>query len=99
PVTLFEAYDESEEAQYVAREVKRLVSSGYTYKDIAVMYRTNAQSREIEQASMLYQVPYQLVGGVRFYSRREVKDVLAILRVIHNPQSNVDFARMVANTP
>ncbi|HYP39842.1 MAG TPA: UvrD-helicase domain-containing protein [Chloroflexia bacterium] len=99
PVTLFEAYDESEEAQYVAREVRRLTSSGYSHKDIAVMYRTNAQSREIEQACMLYKVPYQLVGGVRFYSRKEVKDVLSILRVVHNPESNVDFARMVNNTP
>jgi DNA helicase-2/ATP-dependent DNA helicase PcrA len=99
PVTLFEAYDESEEAQYVAREVRRLVSSGYSYRDIAVMYRTNAQSREIEQACVLYQVPYQLVGGVRFYSRREVKDVLSVLRTLHNPHSNPDFVRVINNTP
>ncbi|MDQ6694659.1 MAG: UvrD-helicase domain-containing protein [Chloroflexota bacterium] len=99
PVTLFEAYDESEEAQYVAREVRRLVGNGYSYKDIAVTYRTNAQSREIEQGCMLYKIPYQLVGGVRFYSRKEVKDVLSILKVVHNPESNVDFARMVNNTP
>ena len=98
PVTLFEAYDESEEAQYVAREIRRLTAT-YTHKDIAVMYRTNAQSREIEQACMLYNLPYQLVGGVRFYSRKEVKDVLSILKVIHNPRSNVDFARIVSNTP
>ena len=99
PITLFEAYDESEEAQYVAREVRRLTSSGYSHKDIAVMYRTNAQSREVEQACMLYKVPYQLVGGVRFYSRKEVKDVLSILKVMHNPESNVDFVRMINNTP
>jgi DNA helicase-2/ATP-dependent DNA helicase PcrA len=99
PITLFEAYDEAEEASYVAREVRRLVGSGYSYKNIAVTYRTNAQSREIEQACMLYQIPYQLVGGVRFYSRKEVKDVMSILRVVHNPNSNVDFARMVQNTP
>jgi ATP-dependent DNA helicase UvrD/PcrA len=79
--------------------VRRLVGSGYSYKDIAVTYRTNAQSREVEQACMLYQIPYQLVGGVRFYSRKEVKDVLSILRTIHNPNSNVDFARMIGNTP
>ncbi|HKP51132.1 MAG TPA: UvrD-helicase domain-containing protein [Chloroflexia bacterium] len=99
PVTLFEAYDESEEAQYVAREVRRLTSSGYSHKDIAVMYRTNAQSREVEQACMLYKVPYQLVGGVRFYSRKEVKDVLSVLKVMHNPESNIDFIRLVGNTP
>jgi DNA helicase II / ATP-dependent DNA helicase PcrA len=99
PVTIFEAYNETEEAQYVAREVMRLSAQGYTYKDMAVMYRTNAQSREIEQAAMVYRVPYQLVGGVRFYSRREVKDVLSVLRVVHNPASNVDFTRMVNNTP
>jgi DNA helicase-2/ATP-dependent DNA helicase PcrA len=99
PITLFEAYDESEEAQYVAREVRRLTSSGHSHKDIAVMYRTNAQSREVEQACMLYKVPYQLVGGVRFYSRKEVKDVLSVLKVMHNPESNVDFLRVVGNTP
>jgi DNA helicase-2/ATP-dependent DNA helicase PcrA len=99
PVTIFEAYNENEEAQYVAREVMRLNAQGYNYKDIAVMYRTNAQSREVEQAAMMYRVPYQLVGGVRFYSRREVKDVLSVLRVVHNPSSNVDFTRMVSNTP
>lgn len=99
PVTLFEAYDESEEAQYVAREIKRLASQGYNCKDIAVMYRTNAQSREIEEACMFYRVPYQLIGGVRFYSRREVKDVVAVLRVVHTPQSNTDLARVLKNTP
>jgi superfamily I DNA/RNA helicase len=99
PITLFEAYNETEEAQYVSREVMRLTNMDYSYKDIAVMYRTNAQSREIEQACMLYKVPYQLVGGVRFYSRKEVKDVLSILRVVHNPESNVDLVRMINNTP
>ncbi|MFL5733717.1 MAG: ATP-dependent helicase [Chloroflexia bacterium] len=99
PVTMFEAYDENEEAQYVAREVKRLASAGFACKDIAVMYRTNAQSRQIEEACMFYGVPYQLIGGVRFYSRREVKDVISILRVVHTPQSNTDFVRMLKNTP
>ncbi|MEO5953718.1 MAG: 3'-5' exonuclease, partial [Chloroflexia bacterium] len=99
PVTLFEAYNETEEGQYVAREVMRLTAQGYDYKDMAVMYRTNAQSREIEQACMQYRVPYQLVGGVRFYSRKEVKDVLSVLRVVNNPSSNVDFVRMINNTP
>jgi DNA helicase II / ATP-dependent DNA helicase PcrA len=99
PVTLFEAYDENEEAQYVAREVKRLASSGYACKDIAVMYRTNAQSRQVEEACMFYGIPYQLIGGVRFYSRKEIKDVIAILRVVHTPQSNGDFVRVLRNTP
>ncbi len=99
PVTLFEAYDENEEAQYVAREVKRLTSSGHSFKDMAVMYRTNAQSRQIEEACMFYGVPYQLIGGVRFYSRKEVKDVLAILRLVHTPQSNADMVRVLKNTP
>ena len=99
PVTLFEAYDENEEAQYVAREVKRLTGTGYKFKDMAVMYRTNAQSRQIEEACMFYGVPYQLIGGVRFYSRKEVKDVIAILRLAHTPQSNPDFVRVIKNTP
>src|SRR5207237_228005 len=99
PVTLFEAYDENEEAQYVAREVKRLTSSGHSFKDMAVMYRTNAQSRQIEEACMFYGVPYQLIGGVRFYSRKEVKDVIAVLRLVHTPQSNTDMMRVLKNTP
>ncbi|MGE5617637.1 MAG: ATP-dependent helicase [Sphingomonadaceae bacterium] len=99
PVTVFEAYDEGEEATYVAREIERLVSrEGYALKDFAVMYRTNAQSRALEDAFLRYGLRYKLVGGTRFYERREVKDVVAFLRLVQNPGDGVSMSRVV-NVP
>jgi DNA helicase-2/ATP-dependent DNA helicase PcrA len=99
PVTVAEAYNEDEEAQYVVSEVDRLVNDG-TFKagDCAIMYRTNAQSRAIEEAFIRYGMPYKLVGGTRFYERREVKDIIAYLRLIHNPYDSVSLSRVI-NVP
>jgi DNA helicase II / ATP-dependent DNA helicase PcrA len=98
-VTVFEAYNEGEEASYVAREIERLSArEGYSLKDFAVMYRTNAQSRAVEDAFIRYGLQYKLVGGTRFYERREVKDVLAYLRLIQNPGDGVALGRVV-NVP
>ncbi len=100
PITVYEAYDENDEASYVAREISRAVKRGRAHwRDYAVMYRMNAQSRAIEQAFLGHNVPYQMVGGIRFYSRKEVKDVLALLRLIQNPFDSVAFARAINNTP
>ena len=100
PITVYEAYDENDEAGYVAKEVSRAVKRGLgRWRDFAVMYRMNAQSRAVEQAFLGYNVPYQMVGGVRFYSRKEIKDVLALLRLIQNPFDSVAFARAINNTP
>jgi len=94
-----EAYDEVEEAQFVVREIRNLVRQGAArYADIAVMYRTNAQSRALEEAFVRSGVPYVLVGSTRFYERREVKDLLAYMRLIHNPFDAVSMERVI-NVP
>ena len=93
------ANDEHEEAAFVAEEVERLCSEeGHRYRDIAVFYRINAQSRIVEDTFLRGGIPYKVVGGVRFYQRREIKDVLAYLRLLVNPQDVVS-ARRVINSP
>ena len=98
PITVYEAFDEGDEAGYVAREIERLVARRVTNCALAVMYRTNAQSRALEDAFLRYGLRYKLVGGTRFYERREVKDVLAYLRLIQNPDDGVSLNRVV-NVP
>lgn len=96
---IIETYTEQEEAQYVVKEIERLVESGEAnYRDCAVMYRTNAQSRVIEEGFVRYGLPYKLVAGTRFYERREVKDVIAYLRLIQNPYDSVSLLRVI-NVP
>ncbi|HIP97215.1 MAG TPA: hypothetical protein EYH32_08395, partial [Anaerolineae bacterium] len=99
PIVIHEAYNEVEEAQYVVETIGRLVAQGEVRPgDCAVMYRTNAQSRALEDAFVWAKMPYKLVGATRFYARAEIKDVLAYLRVIHNPADNVSLARIL-NVP
>jgi DNA helicase-2/ATP-dependent DNA helicase PcrA len=94
-----EAYTEQEEAQFVVREIEQLMAKGkFRLGDFAVMYRTNAQSRVLEEAFIRYGVPYRLVAGTRFYERREVKDVIAYFRLIQNPQDSVSLQRII-NVP
>ncbi len=98
-VVIIESYSQEEEAQSVVNEIEKLVSQAQiSLKDCAVMYRVNAQSRVLEETFMRYGVPYKLVGGTRFYRRQEIKDIIAYLRVIHNPHDNVSLARII-NTP
>lgn len=98
-VSLCAVYDEQEEATTVCTEIERLSQSdGYSLSDFAVLYRTNAQSRAFEDVFLRRGMPYRLVGGMRFYERREIKDVLAYLRLISNPRDPVSFARIV-NVP
>jgi DNA helicase-2/ATP-dependent DNA helicase PcrA len=98
-VVVAQTYDEQEEALAVAQEALRLVGDGdYRLGDIAVLYRTNAQSRALEEVLLRRGVPYRLIGGPRFYERREVKDVLAYLRLIANPQDTLAFSRVI-NVP
>src|ERR671925_382219 len=95
----YRADNEHEEAGFVAQEIERLVESeGHRYRDVAVFYRTNAQSRVLEDVFMRAGIPYRGVGGVRFYQRREIKDVFAYLRVIVNPGDLVSVRRVI-NTP
>ncbi len=98
-VTIYEAYSEADEGEYVARRVNDLVRrENYEYRDIAIMYRTNAQSRALEDAMVKANVPYTLVGGVGFYKRREVRDLLAYMRLVGNPNDTVSFDRVI-NVP
>ena len=95
----YRAENEHEEALFVTEEIERLVQDEpYRYRDVAVFYRTNAQSRVLEDIFMRAGLPYRVVGGVRFYERREIKDILAYLRLLVNPQDLVS-ARRVINTP
>jgi DNA helicase II / ATP-dependent DNA helicase PcrA len=99
PVTRYRAEDEHEEAWYIAQEIVRLVEEeGYAFSDVAVFYRTNAQSRVLEEVLMKAGLDYQVVGGVRFYERREIKDILAYLKALVNPQDVVSVRRVI-NTP
>ena len=99
PVTVIEAHDEEDEARLVAREITRATRDGSrAYGDFAVMYRMNAQSRPLEEAFMTAGIPYRLVGGTRFYQRREVKDLLAYLRLVHNPSDSQSLLRVI-NVP
>jgi len=98
-ITRYHAEDEHDEAQFVAHEVLRLTDvEHHRYGDIAVFYRTNAQSRVIEEVLVRGSVPYRVVGGVKFYDRREVKDALGYLRALANPDDEVSLKR-IANTP
>jgi DNA helicase II / ATP-dependent DNA helicase PcrA len=99
PVTVIESYSAEEEAQSVVSEIEKLVGQEQIpLKDCAVMYRVNAQSRALEETFLRYGVLYKLVGGTRFYQRQEVKDIIAYLRVIRNPQDNVSLTRII-NVP
>ena len=99
PIVVREEYDEGDEAQYVVREVHRLTKSeGYALGDIAAMYRVNAQSRALEEACRRFGVAYQIVGGVKFYQRQEIKDVAAYLRLVSNPHDDVALSRVI-NVP
>jgi DNA helicase II / ATP-dependent DNA helicase PcrA len=99
PVTVHEAYNEQDEALYIVREIERMYrSQKLPLNSFGVLYRTNAQSRAIEDAFVRAGLPYRLVGGIRFYERREVKDVLAYLRLVHNPADAVSLLRVI-NTP
>jgi DNA helicase-2/ATP-dependent DNA helicase PcrA len=97
--TVVETYTEQEEAQFVVNEIERLADEGKTrLSDCAVMYRTNAQSRALEEAFVRYGTPYKLVAGTRFYERREIKDIIAYLRLIQNPYDSVSLLRVI-NVP
>src|SRR5450756_697457 len=108
PIQRFEAYDEEEEAEWIARQVEALLGgraasltrradddAAFRPKDVAVLYRTNAQSRAIEEAFLRYGIRYQLIGGTRFYQRREVKDALAYLRILRSDRDRVSFERVI----
>lgn len=98
-IHVHEAYDDSDEARFVVDTIAELTLAGeYEPGDCAIMYRTNAQSRALEEAFLRAGLPYRLVGAERFYGRREVKDIIAYLRLIHNPDDRISLERVI-NTP
>ncbi|MCE2415913.1 DNA helicase PcrA [Candidatus Poribacteria bacterium] len=97
-VTCYEAMDENDEAGYVGTQIEDWHAEGVDYKDFAIFYRTNAQSRIFEEAFRAANIPYQIVGGVGFYDRMEIKDLLAYLRVVCNPNDSMSVRRII-NVP
>jgi ATP-dependent DNA helicase UvrD/PcrA len=98
PVEVVEVEDEHAEARFVAAEIARLVESGASASELAVFYRTNAQSRVLEDVLVRQGVPYQVIGGPRFYERAEIRDAVAYLAVLNNPSDAVSLTR-IANRP
>ena len=94
-IKIYRAASELDEASFVINEVDKLITKGYEFRDFVVLYRTNAQSRVLEEALLHAGIPYILVGGVRFYSRREIKDVLSYLRLLVNTKDTVSRKRVV----
>ncbi|TCT18921.1 ATP-dependent DNA helicase PcrA [Melghiribacillus thermohalophilus] len=98
-IQYYQATTENDEAMYVADQIEKLRrEKGWSYRDMAVLYRTNAQSRAIEEVFVKAGIPYQMVGGTKFYDRKEIKDLLAYLRLIANPNDDISFQRVV-NVP
>jgi DNA helicase-2/ATP-dependent DNA helicase PcrA len=98
PIKVRELEDEHAEARYVAGEIERLVDEGVSRSELAVFYRTNAQSRVLEDTLVRAQIGYQVIGGTKFYERAEIKDAIAYLTMLVNPQDVVSFTR-IANSP
>ena len=99
PVTYYTGLTERDEADFVAREIGRLAGEGLRPADMVVFYRVNAQSRMLEEALVRRRVPYYIVGGLRFYDQREIKDLIAYLRVIANPADGLSLERMIGVPP
>ena len=98
-IRLYKALDERDEARYVIDQVQELnQNKNISFKDMAVLYRTNAQSRAVEDVLVKSDIPYQIIGGTKFYDRKEIKDLLAYLRLITNPHDDISFQRVV-NVP
>lgn len=97
PIAIEGVMDETAEANYVARQIMSMEPKRGNFSDFAVLYRTNAQSSAFEKAFIAARIPYKIIGGVRFYDRKEVKDVLALLKLIVNPLDRVSFERVVKN--
>jgi len=97
-ITCFSGGNEKDEANFVVNKMINELTKNKTYKDLAVLYRTNAQSRNMEEHLIKNNIPYKIVGGLRFYSRKEIKDIIAFLRVIHNSKDSVSWRRII-NVP
>ncbi|MFF2890023.1 DNA helicase PcrA [Paenibacillus sp. NPDC057967] len=97
-IALYQADSEHDEGYYVTGEIRKNVNKGRRFSDHAILYRTNAQSRVIEEILIKSDIPYQIVGGIKFYDRKEIKDLLAYLRLISNPDDDISLTRII-NVP
>lgn len=97
-ITYYQAENEHDEAYFIAKEIMAEVEGGRNWRDFAILYRTNAQSRVLEEVFVKANIPYQIIGGVKFYERKEIKDILAYLRLIANPHDDLSFKRII-NVP
>ena len=97
-IELFEALDEAHEASYIARSITNNTTTKTSYDDFAILYRTNGQSRAIEEALIAEGIPYKLLGGLKFYDRKEVKDIIAYLKLVYNPSDSQSLKRII-NVP
>ncbi len=97
-IKYFRGFDEKDEVRLVTDEIRKLLNEGYTYNDFAILYRTNAQSRNVEDAILKLNYPYRVVGSYYFYKRKEIKDLLCYLRLISNHQDDVSLERVI-NVP
>ena len=93
--TLYQANDESTEALYITKQISQLARKGTPYNHIGILYRTNAQSRILEEALISKNIPYHIVGGIRFYQRKEIKDIIAYLKILYNPNDTQSIKRVI----
>lgn len=98
PITLYQALNEKDEGEFIALELRSLCKDG-DLNNYAVLYRTNAQSRAIEETCIRFDIPYKIVGGVQFYQRKEIKDIIAYLRLLVNPADKESMSRIIASPP
>ncbi len=98
PITLFEALDEGHEAKFIARMISNNTTSKTNYEDFSILYRTNAQSRAIEEALIAEGIPYKILGGLKFYDRKEIKDIIAYLKLLYNTNDSQSLKRII-NVP
>ena len=97
-ITYYQAQNEHDEAYFIVKEIMAEVERGRNWRDFAILYRTNAQSRVLEEVFVKASIPYQIIGGLKFYERKEIKDILAYLRLIANPHDDFSFRRII-NVP
>ena len=94
-IKLYKAFTDKEEAFYITREIHKMLDKGYKSSDIAVLYRTHSQSRNFEEAFSKQDITYRVIGGTRFYDRKEIKDIVSYMRLVHNPADNLAFKRII----
>ena len=98
-IKIYRAYSDVDESQFIASEIKKIIKEeDKSYKDFAILYRTNAQSRVFEEAFMRNNIPYKIIGGLKFYDRKEIKDIMAYLKLINNPLDDISLKRII-NVP